>query len=166
MTQIGLLSDTHGYWGEEIELQLKECDEIWHAGDIGTINLLDKMQTIAFTRAVYGNIDGHELRRELPLVQAFEIEGIKVWMTHIAGYPGRYNAAAREEIQGFKPDLVICGHSHILKVVRDKPLNHLHMNPGAAGHHGFHLMRTMLRFVLEQGKIIDLQAVEFGRRGR
>lgn len=166
MTKIGLLSDTHGYWGDEIVDQLKDCDEIWHAGDIGTMDLLDKMQAIGFTRAVYGNIDGHELRREIPLVQSFEIEGLKVWMTHIAGYPGRYNLTAKEGIIAGHPHLVICGHSHILKVMRDKSLDHLHMNPGAAGHHGFHLMRTMLRFEVAQGKISNLQAVEFGRRGR
>lgn len=166
MTRIGLLSDTHGYWGNEIEDQLVQCDEIWHAGDLGTMALLDKMQAITVTRAVYGNIDGHELRREIPLVQAFEIEGIKVWMTHIAGYPGRYNPVAKTAILSGQPDLVICGHSHILKVIRDKHLNHLHMNPGAAGQHGFHLVRTMLRFVMAQGKISDLEVVEFGKRGR
>lgn len=164
--KIGLLSDTHGYMGEEILDILKECDEIWHAGDIGSMDVLTTLESIAPVRAVYGNIDDHRIRAALPEDQVFTLDEIPVVMTHIGGYPTAYNARARGLIQSHKPHLFICGHSHILKVMKDQKTGHLHMNPGAAGHHGFHIIRTMLTFHIRNQTIEDLAVVEFGRRGR
>ncbi|MBP6183615.1 MAG: metallophosphoesterase family protein [Saprospiraceae bacterium] len=166
MIRIGLLSDTHGYMGAEIIEIAKTCNEIWHAGDIGNMQVIQDLENIAPVRAVYGNIDGGQLRRQYPENAFFTIEQTTVLMTHIGGYPGRYNSRIKSEILNFKPDLVICGHSHILKVMRDQKMKHLHMNPGAAGNHGFHVMRTMLTFSIHQGKILELSAVEFGKRGQ
>lgn len=142
-----------------------QADEVWHAGDIGDLKVTDELQKKAFVRGVYGNIDSAEVRREFPLHNRFEVEGIDVWMTHIGGYPGKYNPAIRKEIQENPPKLFICGHSHILKVIPDKKLNLLHMNPGACGMHGFHQVRTMLRFELQSGKIQNLEVIELGKRG-
>jgi putative phosphoesterase len=145
---------------------LEHCanaDEVWHAGDIGTVDVTDQIKKVATLRAVYGNIDGTELRAEFPLHQRFLYEGVDVWITHIGGYPGRYSPAIRNEIRVNPPDLFICGHSHILKVMRDQKLNLIHMNPGAIGKHGFHKSRTMLRFVLDQGRIDQLEVIEFKR---
>lgn len=142
-----------------------QADEVWHAGDIGDLKVTDELQKKAFVRGVYGNIDSAEVRREFPLHNRFEVEGIDVWMTHIGGYPGKYNPAIRKEIQENPPKLFICGHSHILKVIPDKKLNLLHMNPGACGMHGFHRVRTMLRFELQSGKIQNLEVIELGKRG-
>ncbi len=165
MIRIGLLSDTHGYMGAEILEIVQTCDEIWHAGDIGSGHVIKDLEQIAPVRAVYGNIDGGELRRQFPENNLFTIEQTKVFITHIGGFPGRYNSRVKAEILNSKPDLVICGHSHILKVMRDHNLGHLHMNPGAAGLYGFHIMRTMLTFSIHHGKIIELAVVEFGKRG-
>lgn len=142
-----------------------QADEVWHAGDIGDLKVTDELQKKAFVRGVYGNIDSAEVRREFPLHNRFEVEGIDVWMTHIGGYPGKYNPAIRKEIQENPPKLFICGHSHILKVIPDKKLNLLHMNPGACGMHGFHQVRTMLRFELQSRKIQNLEVIELGKRG-
>ncbi len=142
-----------------------ECDEIWHAGDIGDIAVMDKLKKIAPVRAVYGNIDNHIVRTEYPEHNRFVLEGVSVWITHIGGKPYAYNYNIREEITKNPPKLFICGHSHICKVQFDKKLKTLYMNPGAAGIHGFHKVRTMLRFTLDNGKIKDLEVIELGQRG-
>jgi len=161
-----LLSDTHGYIDEKILKWASKADEIWHAGDIGDHKVCDALAEIKPLRAVYGNIDGHELRSEFPLNQRFTLEGVDVWMTHIGGYPNRYSRDVKDKIKENPPKLFISGHSHILKVMNDKKLGLLHMNPGAIGIHGFHLKRTMLKFVLEDEKIKDLEVIDFGNRGK
>ena len=163
MKKILLLSDSHGYMGEEILKHIRSCDEVWHAGDIGDPTVTDAIKKLKPLRAVYGNIDGAEARSEFPLHQKFNIEGIKVWITHIGGYPNRYSKNVREAIKDECPDLFISGHSHILKVMQDRKLNLLHMNPGAIGKHGFHKVRTMLRFCIANGKIKQLEVIEFKR---
>lgn len=163
--RIALLSDTHGHLDEEILEALVGCDEVWHAGDVGSLELIDQLNQIIPARGVYGNIDDHVLRRVWPENLIFTIEGVKVFMTHIGGYPGRYSARVKEIIEREKPDLYICGHSHILKVMPDPKNALLHMNPGACGHHGFHHIRTILRFTVNQKRIADVEVVEFGRRG-
>ena len=163
MKRILLLSDTHGYMDESILKYVRQADEIWHAGDIGTVAVTDALKVEKPLRAVYGNIDGAELRKEFPLHQRFVCEGVEVWITHIGGYPGRYAPDVKNQIKTNPPKLFICGHSHILKVMPDKKLGLLHMNPGAVGKHGFHKVRTMLRFVLEKGEIHSLEVVEFPR---
>lgn len=163
MKKILLLSDTHGYMGEDILKHIRSCDEVWHAGDIGDLKVTDAIKKLKPLRAVYGNIDGSEARSEFPLHQKFMIEGIEVWITHIGGYPNRYSKNIREEIKDECPDLFISGHSHILKVMQDRKLNLLHMNPGAIGKHGFHKVRTMLRFCVANGKIKQLEVIEFKR---
>ncbi|MFO8146497.1 MAG: metallophosphoesterase family protein [Gillisia sp.] len=160
MKRILLLSDTHSHIDERILHYVSEADEIWHAGDIGDLKVTDKIKELKPLRAVYGNIDDHEIRKEFPLNQRFLCEGVDVWITHIGGYPGRYSPAIREEIQKIPPKLFICGHSHILKVMPDKKLDLLHMNPGAAGKYGFHKKRTMLRFNIERDTIKDLVVIE------
>ena len=165
MTRIGLLSDTHGYFDERIAHHLRGCDEIWHAGDFGAAHVVDELQALAPQfRGVYGNIDGTDVRRTQPLAQDFAVEGLRVLMTHIGGYPGHYAPAARPLLLATRPGLFVTGHSHILRVMPDKQLGLLHLNPGAAGRHGFHQMRTLLRFGIEAGKVVDLQAVELGLR--
>ena len=144
---------------------MKQADEVWHAGDIGSTQVSDQIKALKPLRAVYGNVDNKELRVEFPLDQSFNIDGIEVFMTHIGGYPGRYTARVREVLLQKKPDLYICGHSHILKVQRDTKLDLLHMNPGAAGKHGFHQIRTMLRFNIDAGELKDLEVIELGKRG-
>ena len=164
MKKILLLSDTHGHLDERILKYAGEADEIWHAGDIGTTAISDMLQEVKPLKAVYGNIDGDEIRKEFPLNQRFLCEGVDVWITHIGGYPGRYSPAVKEKIKNNPPKLFISGHSHILKVMNDKNLNLLHMNPGAAGKQGFHQMRTMLRFKIDGKDIRDLEVVELGKR--
>jgi len=139
----------------------QQADEIWHAGDIGDISVTDKLAEIKPLRAVYGNIDDNKARAEFPLNNRFTLEGVDVWITHIGGYPGKYNPAIRKEISENPPKLFICGHSHILKVMPDKQLGLIHMNPGAVGKHGFQKVRTMLRFELNDGKIENLEVIEF-----
>ena len=163
MKRILLLSDSHGYIDRAVLEHCADADQVWHAGDIGTVDVTDQIKEVATLKAVYGNIDGTELRAEFPLHQRFLCEGVEVWMTHIGGYPGRYSPAIRDEIRTNPPDLFICGHSHILKVMRDQKLNLIHMNPGAIGKHGFHKSRTMLRFVLDKGRIDQLEVIEFKR---
>ena len=165
MTRIGLLSDTHSYFDKRVAHHLQSCDEIWHAGDFGEASVIDELQALAPQfRGVYGNIDGTDVRRSQPLVQDFEIEGLRVLMTHIGGYPGHYAPAARPLLAAARPGLFITGHSHILRVMPDPRLKLLHLNPGAAGRHGFHQVRTLLRFGVENGKVVDLQVVELGKR--
>lgn len=162
MIRIGLLSDTHACWDEKYALYFNDCDEIWHAGDIGSPALADQLAALKPLRAVYGNIDGHELRRMFPRDLRFEIEGTTVWMTHIGGYPGKYAKEVIPEIFNNPPKLFICGHSHILKVKFDKQLNLLHINPGAAGKYGFHKQRTLIRFTIDAGEFKDLEVIEIG----
>lgn len=164
MTKISLLSDTHSYIDQQILDLVAESDEIWHAGDIGSFAVSEQLAAVAPLRAVYGNIDGPDFRREFPLVQDFELEGQRVWMTHIGGYPGRYAPRVKAQLAQAKPRLFISGHSHILKVMPDRSLGLLHLNPGAIGKHGFHQVRTLLRFKLsrERGPH-DLEVVELKR---
>ncbi len=162
MKRIGLISDTHGYLHPAIFKHFEECDEIWHAGDMGTITLMDQLEKFRPVTAVYGNIDGHEIRRIYPLNQRFMCENVDVWITHIGGYPNRYDARIRDEIRRNPPKLFITGHSHILKVIFDKKLNLLHINPGAAGKQGFHQKMTLVRFSIDKDQIKDLQIIELG----
>lgn len=159
-----MLSDTHGYMDDRILDYASKADEVWHAGDIGDLKVTDEISKVSRLRAVYGNIDNTEIRKEFSLNNRFQIEGLDVWMTHIGGYPGKYSPAIREEIYRNPPKLFICGHSHILKVMPDKKLNLLHMNPGACGIYGFHQIRTMLRFEINSGKIENLEVIELGKR--
>ena len=165
MTRILLLSDTHSHMDEAILKYARQADEIWHAGDIGQLEVTDTLKTIKPLRAVYGNIDDHKAKLEFPLDNRFTCEGVDVWITHIGGYPNKYNQRIREEIKANPPKLFIAGHSHILKVMWDKKLGLLHMNPGACGKHGFHAVRTMLRFNIDGKDIKDLEIVELGKRG-
>lgn len=160
MKKILLLSDTHGHMDERIIHYAKQADEIWHAGDIGTVEVTDALKKIKPLKAVYGNIDGAEIRKEFPLNQRFMCEDVDVWITHIGGYPKKYSPAIREEIRKNPPKLFICGHSHILKVMNDNQLHLLHMNPGAAGKQGFHKKRTMLRFEISGKDISNLEVIE------
>jgi len=159
-----LLSDTHGYLDSAIPKYLESVDEIWHAGDIGSLQVTDELQKIKPVRAVYGNIDGQDVRRVHPLHQRFLCEEVDVWITHIGGYPGHYAPAIKQQMLLQPPQLFICGHSHILKVMFDKKLNVLHMNPGACGNHGFHKVKTLLRFTIHGTKISDLEIIELGNR--
>lgn len=164
MRKILLLSDTHSYIDDRILEYASQADEVWHAGDIGDIKVSETLKkTIPVFKAVYGNIDGTEIRKEFPLNLRFFCEKVDVWMTHIGGYPGKYAPIIREEIKLNPPKLFICGHSHILKVMNDKKLHLLHMNPGAIGIYGFHKVRTMLRFEINQETIQNLEVIEFTR---
>ena len=165
MKKILLLSDTHSFIDAQILKFVKQADEVWHVGDIGNLSVTDAIKDLKPIRAVYGNIDDKDARAEFPLDNKFELENVTVWMTHIGGYPNKYNQRIREEIQKKPPKIFIAGHSHILKVQFDKKLNLLHLNPGAAGNHGFHKIRTMLRFCLENGEIKNLEIIELAKRG-
>ena len=160
LKNILLLSDTHGYIDKKIISYTNNVDEVWHAGDIGDINVIDRIKLSKPIKAVYGNVDSTEIRMMTEKNLIFDSEGIRVVMTHIGGYPGRYNRNALELIQKYNPNLFICGHSHILKVIQDKKYNHLHFNPGAVGFHGFHKKRTMLKFSLQKGTIKNLFVIE------
>lgn len=165
MKRIGLISDTHSHLEESVFKYFEACDEIWHAGDIGDASVADQLQAFRPLRAVYGNIDDGALRRRFPEDLRFSVEGVDVFMTHIGGYPGRYNRRVRAILQAAPPDLYICGHSHILRVMPDKKLGFLHVNPGAAGNHGFHKVKTIVRFTVDQGNIKDFEVIELGLRG-
>ena len=158
-----MLSDTHSYIDAAVLKYVKQADEVWHAGDIGDLSVTDTIQKLKPLRAVYGNIDNDEARREFPLHNRFICDGVDVWITHIGGYPGRYDKRIREALYTNPPQLFICGHSHILKVMPDKKRGLLHMNPGAIGTHGFHTVRTMLRFEIDTGSIQNLEVIEFKR---
>jgi uncharacterized protein len=164
MPEIIILSDTHGRPNEKAFKYLEKCDEIWHGGDIGTISICDELKKIKPLRAVYGNIDGTDVRTEYPEDLIFNFEGVKVYMTHIGGYPGRYNQRAKKIIEQEKPGLFICGHSHILKVMFDSTHNLLHINPGAAGHHGFHQVITMIQLTIAGGEMKNLRVIELEKR--
>ncbi|MGB0347485.1 MAG: metallophosphoesterase family protein [Balneolaceae bacterium] len=163
MIKIGLISDTHNYLDPQVFDYFEGCDEIWHAGDFGTIKIAQQLEKIAPLTGVYGNIDGKDIRDEYPLHQRFERDGIDFWMTHIGGIPGRYCIPIREEIENKTPDVFICGHSHILKIARDQSLEKmLYINPGAAGKQGFQEYRTVIRFEIDQGKIQNVEVVNLG----
>ncbi len=164
LKKILLLSDTHSHIDDTILKYVNLADEVWHAGDIGNIEVTDILQKHKPLRAVFGNIDDAKARADFPLHNRFMCEGVDVWITHIGGYPDKYNPNIREELKNNPPKLFICGHSHILKVQFDKKLNLLHMNPGAAGISGFHVIRTMLRFTINENKIQDLEIIELGKR--
>lgn len=164
MTKILLLSDTHSYIDNDILKYVKQADEVWHAGDIGDLKVTDTIKALKPLRAVYGNIDSTEIRSEFPEHNRFTCEEVDVWITHIGGYPPKYNMRVSETIKHNPPRLFICGHSHILKVMPDKKLSLIHMNPGAVGKHGFHKVRTMLRFTIDGKKIDNLEVIEFERR--
>ena len=161
---IGLISDTHGIFDEPFRQFLEPVDEIWHAGDFGGIQTAEAIAAFKPLKGVYGNCDGYDVRLDYPLYQLFDCEGLKVLMTHIGGYPGRYDPRARALIDEFRPELFVCGHSHILKVVNDVKRNMLVMNPGAAGIQGFHIVRTALRFRIEGADIRGLEVFELDRK--
>jgi len=164
MQTIGLLSDTHGWWDEKYATYFASCDEIWHAGDIGSADVALRLSAIRPLRAVCGNIDGYPMRQMYPKTLHFTVEDVSVMMTHIGGYPGRYEPAIRAELYETKPQLFVCGHSHILKVIFDKRLNCLCLNPGAAGKSGFHTVRTLMRFVIDGADIRDMEIIELAKR--
>ena len=164
---IGLLSDTHGYLDPKLLDFFEDCDEIWHAGDFGSMDVVSQLENFKPLRGVYGNIDGKPINYNFPEHQNFLIDGIKIWMTHIGGYPPNYSPSIKEKLNEEKPDLFICGHSHILKVMPDKKRKGLlHINPGAAGHHGFHQIRTAIRFCINRDGVSNLEVIELGKRGR
>ncbi len=162
--KIGLISDTHGYLDEQVFRIFEHCDEIWHAGDFGSIELANKLAAFKPLIGVYGNIDGSDVSDVYPETLRFTKEGLDVMITHIGGYPPRYNPLVLQLLRENPPQLFICGHSHILKVMFDKKLNCLHMNPGAAGRQGWHTMRTVIKFDIESGKVMNCEVVELGPR--
>lgn len=164
MRKIALLSDTHSYFDDKLVKYINSVDEVWHAGDIGDINVCRAIGKLRPLRAVHGNIDDAVVRKEYPESQVFLCEDMKVLITHIGGYPGKYSVAARKMIEEERPGLFICGHSHILKVMYDEKYKLLHMNPGAAGKHGFHQVKTLLRFAIEGNQVKDLEVIELGKR--
>ena len=164
MKKILLLSDTHSYIDDQMIKYIKQADEVWHAGDIGDINVTDTIQKHTILRAVYGNIDDKDVKNSFPLDAKFTIENVTVWMTHIGGYPKRYYHRIRDDINKNPPKLFITGHSHILKVMFDKKLKLLHMNPGAVGKYGIHKVRTMLRFEIDNTEIKNLEIIELEKR--
>ena len=166
MTRIGLISDTHGYLDTKVFEHFSHCAEIWHAGDVGCTKIIDQLKDFKPLRVVFGNIDDKDVRLCSDEDLFFEIEGFNVWMTHIGGAPPRYNPAVMPKLKENTPDIFVCGHSHILRVIRDKNLSDmLYINPGAAGREGFHKMRTLLRFNLHEGVISQMEVVELGLRG-
>lgn len=164
--RIGLISDTHGFLDPKVFDYFEKCDEVWHAGDVGSVDIIEALRAFKPLKGVYGNIDDMPVRTLFPEDQRFTCEGIDVWMTHIGGTPPRYNPRVKKELTLKAPDIFICGHSHILRIKRDPGFNNmLYLNPGAAGNHGFHSMKTIVRFTLEQGNIRDLEVIDLGKRG-
>ena len=160
MTRIGLLSDTHNFLDESVYEHFKSCDEIWHAGDFGTVAIADKLKSFKPLRGVYGNIDGYDIRSIYPEQTVFFCEDVKVLMRHIGGYPPKYNSESKKEILIHQPQLFISGHSHILKIMYDDKLHCLHMNPGAAGKHGLHKVQTIIRFIIDKKEIKNCEVIE------
>ncbi|TWW01055.1 metallophosphoesterase family protein [Chitinophaga pinensis] len=160
MKKIGLMSDTHSYLHPDVYRYFEKVDEIWHAGDIGNVELADKLEAFKPFRAVYGNIDGADLRVRYPLHLPFEVEQVKVFMTHIGGYPGKYAPGVKDLLKEHTPKLFICGHSHILKVMPDPAMQLVHINPGACGIQGWHKVKTLVRFDLSEGNISQLEVIE------
>ena len=161
MKRIGLISDTHSFIDDLTLIKLEECDEVWHAGDVGSINVVKKIEAIKPLKAVFGNIDNQEIRSFFPKNNRFNCEKVDVWITHIGGYPNKYNKDVRIEMKKKPPKLFICGHSHILKVMYDNKYNLLYLNPGSIGKYGIHKVRTLLRFTIDYNKIKDLEVIEF-----
>ncbi|MFN8699828.1 MAG: metallophosphoesterase family protein [Flavobacteriales bacterium] len=166
MKRIGLISDTHGYLDERVFVHFESCDEIWHAGDIGDIQVIRALQAFRPVKAVFGNIDGNDIRSAFPEHLRWNCEGLDVWITHIGGRPGNYATPVRSNIQSNPPGLFVCGHSHLCLVQFDQKGRFLYMNPGAAGKHGFHKVRTLLRFSVSGGKAGDLEVIELGPRAQ
>lgn len=164
MRRIGVLSDTHGYLDEKIYDYFSGCDEIWHAGDIGSVEVASQLRQFKPLRAVYGNIDGTELRAAFPQDVHFPCEGMHVWMTHIGGRPPRYAPRILKELKVQSPDIFVCGHSHILRISKDDTWNMLYLNPGAAGRQGFHKVRTLVRFSVAETKIENMEVIELGKK--
>jgi uncharacterized protein len=164
MLKIGLLSDTHHFLDEAVFRHFEACDEIWHAGDFGTVELAAKLAAFKPLRGVYGNIDGQDVRSAYPERLRWQSEDVNVFMTHIGGYPPRYNPVVKKELTADPPQLFICGHSHILKIMYDDKLQCLHMNPGAAGRQGWHTVRTLIRFVIDGNNMKDCEVIELGPR--
>lgn len=164
MKRIGLLSDTHSYLDEAVFKHFDSCDEIWHAGDFGNVELIDTLAAFKPLRGVYGNIDGKEVRAIFPEQDRFVCEGVDVYMIHIGGYPKHYQPVVKNVMQVNPPKLFISGHSHILKVMYDQDYSCLHLNPGAAGKHGWHKVRTLLRFIVDEGVVRDMELIELGSR--
>lgn len=165
MTKIGLLSDTHGYLPPQVFEHFNDVDEIWHAGDIGTVEVSDALEKFKPLRAVWGNIDGADLRIRYKEHLHFKIEEVSVYITHIGGYPPSYNAVSKPRIIEHQPHLFVCGHSHILKVIPDATLNLIHINPGACGKHGWHKISTLIRFTIDHDKLKNLEVIELGKKG-
>ena len=163
MKKIGLLSDTHHYLDARLIKHIRQCDEIWHAGDIGSLEVTDQIKNMTRLKAVYGNIDNNVIRIEFKKIIYFKCEEVNIIMTHIGGYPGRYAKGIKNLLKEKKPDLFVCGHSHILKVMYDQELDLLHMNPGSCGNYGIHQVQTMLTFKISGKKIKDLKVIEFER---
>lgn len=164
--KIGLISDTHSHLDESIFDHFESCDEIWHAGDIGNMDVLERLEAFKPTIAVWGNVDSHQVRIATGEHQILSRQGVLVMMTHIAGSPPKYNPTVRSLLREHRPKMLICGHSHILKVQPDRSNNLLYVNPGAAGIHGFHRMKTIMRFDLSRGKIENMEVIELGLRGK
>jgi uncharacterized protein len=166
LKKIALISDSHGYIDSKALPHLNDADEIWHAGDIGEVTVLLQLPQNKVMRIITGNIDGYDIRHQFPEELFFEVEGVKIYMLHIGGKPPHYAKGVKSKIRALKPDVFVCGHSHICKVEYDSNLNCLYMNPGAIGQHGFHLVKTMLLFEVKESKIINLRVVELGKRGK
>ena len=166
MIRVGLLGDTHSHLDQQLFHSFKDCDQLWHTGDVGNVQLLETLELFKPLNGVYGNIDGHEVRAIFPKDLIFMCEEVKVFITHIGGYPGKYPSSLRTKLQEIKPDLFICGHSHILKVMFDKQYNFLHINPGACGLQGWHQMKTAIRFTIDGPQIKDLEVIELGLRAK
>lgn len=164
MTRIGLLSDTHGWLDENVFQHFEQCNEIWHAGDFGNIALANQLASFKPLKGVYGNIDAHDIRSSYPEQIIFECEQVKVMMRHIGGSPPNYNPETRKQLDLHKPLLFISGHSHILKVMYDEKRQCLHMNPGAAGKHGWHKIRTLIRFTIDRNDMKDCEVIELGTK--
>ena len=164
MTRIGLISDTHSYLDDKVFRHFDQCDEVWHGGDFGNLEVIEKLQAFKPLRGVYGNIDGTDIRVQFPEKLCFNCEAVKVFMIHIGGYPGRYSPGVKAELQAAGAQLFISGHSHILKVMYDEPIKCLHINPGAAGKSGWHKVRTLIRFVIDGNNIKNCEVIELGPR--
>lgn len=165
MTRIGLISDTHGFLDDKVFKHFESCDEIWHAGDFGTVAIAEKLNTFKPLKGVYGNIDGYDVRSVYPEKLIWTCEDVKVYMTHIGGYPGRYAPGIKQELIDNGAKLFICGHSHILKVIYDDKIGCLHINPGAAGNQGWHKIKTVIRFAIDGSNIKNCEVIELGQRG-
>ncbi|MDE5930322.1 MAG: metallophosphatase family protein [Muribaculaceae bacterium] len=164
MQRIGILSDTHSCWDDRFAVHFRNCDQIWHAGDVGDMSVIDRLREVCpELHVVRGNIDSGRVARECPEAECFMVEGVKVWLTHIGGYPGRYAPGVRRILAELRPELMVCGHSHILKVQYDHELELLHVNPGAAGYHGWQKERTLMRLVIDGDTMRDLEVIELGK---